>query len=125
MPVDTMLPPGGHRRDHFVVLTLRYGDERVENLHFLAPPKHAPLRPVNIRVEASAASPREIAIELESDCVAPFTFLSTKARGRFDDNGFLLLPAQPKHVVFHAWQDVDMDEFRSALSVKSLRDSYA
>ncbi|HTL51308.1 MAG TPA: glycoside hydrolase family 2 protein, partial [Planctomycetota bacterium] len=78
-----------------------------------------------IQCSVKPVSDREIDVVLQSDVVAPFVTLSaTKARGRFSENGFLLLPKQKRTIRYFGWEDLDAKRFEKDLTVKSLRDSY-
>ena len=96
----------------------------VADLHFLAPPKQAPLARCNIEVEVSSTASNEAELTVVSDQPAPFVFLSTSIRGRFSDNGMLLMPGQKHSVTSHGWEEFDVTELKKGLTVKSLRDSY-
>jgi len=123
--IEKML--GGRKReDCFVVVSAAgAGPAPLTNVHFLAPLKGAPLAVPEINITSTARGDREIVVTLKSDAVAPFVFLSAgDLRGRFSDNGFLLLSGETTEVSFLGWEDVDPDEFKAKLKVKSLRGSY-
>ena len=66
----------------------------------------------------------EFMIQLETNAVAPFVWLEASGiRGRFSDNGFLLMEAS-KNVMFYAWEPVDVQKLQTSLTVKSLMDMY-
>lgn len=63
-------------------------------------------------------------VTMTTDNIAPFVWLeATGIRGRFSDNGFLLL-TQSKTLTFYAWEMTTVQELTSALKVKSLQDVY-
>lgn len=105
--------------------------------------EHAHHQAETIKVDGSEEEDGEEGICLEvvnesEHAVAPFVFLETERRGRFSDNGFLLLPRTVRRIQFYP-SSAPQDE-KSALSkqlahekasklatscrVTSLRDSY-
>ncbi|XP_041367910.1 beta-mannosidase-like [Gigantopelta aegis] len=69
-------------------------------------------------------TPTQFEIYLASNRIAPYVWLDAyKVKGRFSDNGFLML--KPQTVVkYTAWEPVDLKVFKKTLSVKSLMDVY-
>ncbi|MGH7144481.1 MAG: beta-mannosidase [Planctomycetota bacterium] len=126
LPIDSWLVSAKTKREAaFVTLTAEAGGERSENLHFLSPFKRVTLAQPTISVQVKAINLREFDLTLQSDAVAPFVFLSApKTRGRFSQNGLLLLPRQKTTLRYFAWEDADPKRFEKDLTVKSLRDSY-
>lgn len=67
---------------------------------------------------------------VRTDHVAPYTWLDfdDQLMGRFDDNGFLLLPNQPRLVIFNckvkSCAKMSESEFYKHLSVKTFRETY-
>ena len=66
----------------------------------------------------------EFTVSLTTDNIAPFVWLeATGVKGRFSDNGFLLLSAS-KSFTFYSWEMTTAKELAASLSVKSLQDVY-
>jgi len=52
-----------------------------------------------IKFEIENQNQRVLTFLISASCISPFTFLQTSLKGRFSDNGFLLLPNQPTRSV--------------------------
>ena len=67
---------------------------------------------------------KQFNITLQTSAIAPFVWLDAyHVMGRFSDNGFLMVHPQ-KVVTFYAWEGVNTDSLKNALSVKSLMNIY-
>jgi hypothetical protein len=110
-----------------------------------------PKAQISVQVSPGNSS-REVVVQLISDSSVPFVYLDSSypvkvshrrtffclalvlcstshpllSQGRFDDNGFLLLPMSYKKVVFRARGDeaIDYNLFQRGLVVRSPRDVY-
>jgi len=96
--------------------------------YYFSPLKQVTLRKptLDINVNSSVECENEFIISIESDVLAPFTFLRTEILGNFDDNAFMLFPHQKKQVTFYAWEEpsVSLAEFESRLIIETLQNSY-
>lgn len=109
----------------FLYLRLEVGEVQITNDHLFAAYKNYGLLRTEIELDISAADDGLIYVTARSMYPAFWVTLSARnIRGEFDDNGFLLLPSQPKTVAFRPKQDVSLEQFRSSLSVTHLRDTY-
>lgn len=99
--VSELLSNRGNPEEFFLVLTLtENGVVIAENHHFLSFLKAAGLkRPVIKQTKHKSEGATEKWL-LQTDIPAPYVFLNSKGNGRFDDNGFLLLPGRDKTVSF-------------------------
>ena len=68
----------------------------------------------------------QIVVSLSTDAAAPFVFLESPYPGRFSDNGFLLVPmdGQTKDISFISKADFSLNDFKSSLKIRSIRDTY-
>jgi hypothetical protein len=104
-------------------------NELAFNVFYLANIVQSALPKAQISVQVSPGnSRREVVVQLISDSSVPFVYLDSSypVKGRFDDNGFLLLPMSYKKVVFRARGDeaIDYNLFQRGLVVRSPRDVY-
>ena len=65
-------------------------------------------------------------VDIKSDAIAPFVWLEARGlNGWFSDNGFLMTGTRA-HVTFYSWDDeVDIEDVRANIRVRSLMDMYA
>lgn len=74
-------------------------------------------------IAARATGPTELVARVRTDTIALFVALESPYAGRFDDNGFLMLPGEERAVPFYAWEDVpSADDFRATLVVRTYSD---
>ena len=66
-----------------------------KNFFFLSKPKNCAIPAVQVNTVVGTQSGDVITLVLTANQLAPFTFLETPLKGRFSDNGFLLLPDTP------------------------------
>jgi beta-mannosidase len=108
----------------FLSLELKVGKDIARNEHFLRPYKKCALARPKIRVKSEAAA-SGFAVTLTTDAPAFWVRLdATGIRGEFDDNGFGLLPGEPRTVVFTPKEKTTLTEFRKKLVLRHLRDTY-
>jgi len=111
----------------FSALEESSGSEIASNHFFLARPVKSslPRAQISVRV-APGNSSNEAVVMLLSDNAAPFVWLETALSGRFEDNGFLLLPRSIKQVTFYGWKPFDMAALARDVqaNLRSLRDVY-
>eukprot|EP00051_Salpingoeca_urceolata_P023405 m.396250 g.396250 ORF g.396250 m.396250 type:complete len:1245 (+) comp20102_c1_seq16:524-4258(+) len=89
----------------------------------LAPPASMRLPDAHVTVQATAGGDGvTVAV---TDGVALYVWLSTQAHGRFEDNGFALLPGQPKQVAFRYFGTPDPATFKATLRVEHLQENLA
>ena len=69
-----------------------------------------------------SAGPRELAVDLTTDALAVWVALESPFSGRFDDNGFAMLPGERRTLTFLAWEAVTLDDFAASLLVRSYSD---
>ena len=112
----------------------------VENELFLAPPKRCALEPARIEVAVREEGDGTPVVELSTDRPAFWVCLEAEGvHGTFGDNGFTLLPGEPKRIPFAAagafppaaagvlrdvLRDAVRDVLRDAVRVRHLRDTY-
>lgn len=118
----------------FLLLTLEMEGETVMSELFFTEHKRCDLAPANVRAEVAAAGrasgARGFSVSLTTD--APAFFVSLDAEGipgEFDDNCFTLVPGTPRVVGFipgvhESMARPTLAQFRRALSVRHLRDTY-
>jgi len=106
------------------------GNEVASNVFYLANIVQSALPKATISVQVSPGnSSQEAFVQLISDYAVPFVYLDTSypLKGRFEDNGFLLLPRTPRKITFHAASadsPIDIAHFQRELVVRSPRDVY-
>jgi hypothetical protein len=71
---------------------------------------------------AAAIAVDRVALDVRTDAVALWVMVESPLAGRWDDNGFFLLPGEARTLVFQAAQAVDLDEFSATLVVRSYSD---
>lgn len=101
----------------------------VTNLHTLIEFKTLKLTRPKIQMDILQLKTNEIEIQLTSDRIAPFVYLSMNSlSGSWSDNGFWLFPNQPKTVMFSLDKSLEVNlttvQLKTELQVISLRDSY-
>jgi beta-mannosidase len=115
----------------FLLLTMEMEDETVTSELFFTEYKRCDLAPANVRAEVIAhAGGRGITVSLTTD--APAFFVSLDAEGipgEFADNCFTLVPGTPRLIGFipgvHGSEArPTLAQFRKALSIRHLRDTY-
>ena len=83
-----------------------------------------PLRVIGQIVSVSAVDAMTAEIQLSSDQIAPFVWLTAPGiEGRFSDNGFLMVN-KTMTVRFMAWEALNPKRFAQSLAVRSLMDVY-
>jgi len=76
-------------------------------------------------VSVTQVSSSTASITVHSSAVAPYVMLSSGSiRGRFSDNSFLMFQGQEVTLTFYGWQSFTADQLQSALTIKSLGDTY-
>lgn len=91
---------------------------------FFAPFKDMPLAKAKVNAVVKADG-GEWTVALSTDKPAFFVWANVKGvRGEFDDNSFTLLPQEPRTLHFKAKGKVSEEEFRRALSVMHLADTF-
>ena len=114
-----------HPTQAFLSFDLKAGGETASNEHFFAEYKKCALPKVKIRTKTEAAR-SGFAVTLTADAPAFSVRLDvTGVRGEFDDNGFCLLPGEPKRVVFTPKEEVSLKQFGEKLTLCHLRETYA
>jgi beta-mannosidase len=109
----------------FLVVTLKAGATGFRNEHFFCAYKQCELPRARVRCVAGQDRSGRLTATLSTDKPAFFVAVNAdRLRGEFDDNCFTLLPGEPQTLVFAAKQPVTLPQFRRALSVKHLRDTY-
>jgi beta-mannosidase len=96
----------------------------VDNDWFPAPYKRCALQKVAIR-PAVHRGDSGLVVELVTDFPAFFVTLSAEGlAGRFEDNGFTLVPGNPRRVRFLTQEDRSPEDLRRNLRIRHLRDTY-
>ena len=107
------------------MVTLKAGATGFRNEHFFCAYKQCELPRARVRCVAGQDRSGRLTATLSTDKPAFFVAVNAdRLRGEFDDNCFTLLPGEPQTLVFAAKQPVTLPQFRRALSVKHLRDTY-
>jgi beta-mannosidase len=111
--------------EHFMSLRLEADGTVFHNEHFFTEWKKCELSKAEIRVKVKAV--REgMAVKIETDRPAFYVVLSAPGiSGEFDDNGFTLLPGEPRTLLFTPRQKITLADFRKAIAIKHLRETYA
>ncbi|CAG5115500.1 unnamed protein product [Candidula unifasciata] len=93
------------------------------NWYPLAYPRSSKLKPAQVKIASvTRANEHTVDIEVSSDAIALFVWLSVdNVRGHFSDNGFLLFTPS-RRVRFYASDTVDVGYFSSHLRVRSVAD---
>jgi beta-mannosidase len=115
------------REEAFLYLELGAEGGVIANELFLAPPKRCALEKPDIRavVRASGRPGGPLAVELATDRPAFYVTLEAEgARGRFEDNGFTLVPGAARTVRFLPEGEVPLESFRGSLAIRHLRGTY-
>ena len=140
VPIDSLLPSGSSREDHFLRLSLWPAGLASASASVVASTE-----PLSVayhwlaafaQVELPRAQPHVVAIEqaaptrasvwIASNQTAAFVSLeSSFVDGAFSDGAFTLLPGQTVQLDFLAQQPFDLAELRRGLLVRSLSDTYA
>jgi beta-mannosidase len=108
----------------FLSVELRANGIVSRNEHFFAPYKKCVLEhaDISVRVEEIASC---FSIIVQSDKPAFWVTLSAGIiRGEFDDNGFLLLPGEPRTIVFTPKEKTSLAIFEQQLSWTHIRETY-
>lgn len=94
-------------------------------------PKDTPsLKSISVTLRVSsvkAQSDGSVQVQVCTDRLALFVFLSTRSPGRFTENAFNLDSSECRSVKFHSWDKkgtVDVDEFKQTLRVQHLGSFY-
>ena len=121
---ETFAPPAGALHpedDRALIITLRDGEGNVisENCELFSPPKFFGFAPPRIHV-AIAQQGRDCALTLTAEAFAWGVWLDGETLDcAFSDNGFFLLPGEPRVVVA---RDVLKEQLAQALTVTSVAD---
>lgn len=116
------------RENAFLVMTLESPKGgRFVNDWFFGPYKNYDLDAAKIAATIEPRdNPSEFAVTLTTERPAFFVWMNARGiRGEFTDNSLTLLPGHPRHLRFRAKEGVEIESFRRAFSVTSLRESYA
>lgn len=120
-PVAGLAP---HPDKVFAVLELEAGEDHHTNDHFFVPYKKCDLETPALTSDVAAAGD-SYAVTLATD--KPAFFVSANVAGiagEFDDNCFVLLPDEPRRLVFHPKVETGIGAVRGALEVYHLRGTY-
>jgi beta-mannosidase len=110
--------------DVLVRATLRAGGDIIStNNYFFKPFKEMSFARPDIKTEVTQATGGFI-VRLSSDKVARAVDLFGVPTGFFRDNYFDLLPDRPMEIYFRNDANLSLDQFRSALKVRSLVDAF-
>ena len=123
-PVAELAP---HREKVFVHVEFTAGAEISRNEHLFCEFKKCTLLEPEIRVEASEQAD---GFEVRLSASHPAFWVNLNAQGIpgiFEDNGFTLLPDEPRTVRFSPREPgaVSLQALRDALTVESLRSTYS
>ena len=101
--------------------TLDAGALLADNLLPLAPPSDMKLADVNVTCTITGTESDPTIRVTSVGGVALYVWLSTLADGRFEDNGFLLLPSAPREISFIPFQHFDPQVLHASLRVEHLQ----
>lgn len=101
--------------------TLAAGVLLADNLLPLAPPSDMKLANATVTATVTSTDSNPTIRVTSSGGVALYVWLSTLADGRFEDNGFLLLPSAPREISFIPFQHFDPQVLRASLRVEHLQ----
>lgn len=110
-----------------ILTSYRIGNRKFthENVYFPDRFKAMPMRETTIQTTVKKDGDNAFAITLESEKPAFFVNLETPGiHGRFSDNSFLLLPDEPRTVIFTPQAKTTADKLRKSLQVEHLRETY-
>ena len=115
------LPP----EEVYLYCELRKGEDRLSsNIFHFSELKRVYLPQPEIKQDVLEKAGK-VVVRLEATCLAKDVYLSVPGfKGRFADNFFDMIPGRIYEVAFIADQPVDRTQFRQALKVISLKDSY-
>jgi len=114
------------RNTRLLSMRAKVEGEDINNVHFFSPLKEVDLEEPAISMEILSVEKREARLSVTAKQIAAFATLSSgKIFGRFSDNGFLLFPNRTQEIDFYAWEDLDANAFKNALTIRSIRDTYA
>jgi beta-mannosidase len=123
VPVDELLK-GADQDNAVVVATLRSGGSVVSrNQYYFKPFKDMKFSRPEVKTSV-AANGNGYKVTVTSDRVARAVNLYGLSDGAFVDNYFDLFPGEPVEVEFRPERKMTIDEFRSALKVRSLYDAF-
>lgn len=95
------------------------------NFYFPTPLLQVNLPKATIQiVGVQQTSPNSVQVTLQTDKPAPFVFIETEIEGRFDDNGFVLVPNKNKILNFVGWDNFNVKDFQSTLRIKTVSQTY-
>jgi beta-mannosidase len=116
-----------NRRDAFLVLSLEHDGETVHSEHFFTEYKRCNLADATIAINVDVQEDDgTIGVTVSSDKPAFFVSLNADGiAGEFDDNCFVLLPGEPRDLVFTPKEDIDEETFTAALTINHLRATYS
>lgn len=129
LTIASMLSQGSCQANECVLLVEAFNNSNSklsENIQYLSPLSQVSLKAPKITYTISKTE-KIFEIELTSDAMAPFVyldFLPKNVAGRFSDNGFLLLPSQPKKISFYPWAPVLSAQISANLKIKTISDTY-
>jgi beta-mannosidase len=123
IPVKELLAGGSPARVMVYCELLVNGKVISSNEYFFAPYKRLSLPAANINIDVARLT-SGYKIVLTSDKLAKAVYLSTSTSGFFNDNFFDLLPGKSAEVQFRTRLNVPLNEFRSGLKVRSLKDAF-
>jgi beta-mannosidase len=108
----------------FMLLTLRRNGNVATNELFFTEPKRCGLAKATVSWEVTESEAGPV-VELHTDKPAFFVSLdATGMRGEFEDNCFTLPANAARKVVFVTRQKTKLSDFKKALTVRHLRDTY-
>jgi len=94
------------------------------NEYFFEPFKNLSLPTAQVKVDA-VSIPNGYKLTVTSNKLAKAVYLSSKTAGFFSDNYFDVLPDKPVEIEFRTRVKNPVEEFRSQLQVRSLKDAFS
>jgi len=118
---------GNNKNDVFLTITLlnTKGVEISRNYQFFAEIKDVTLVDPKLNVTVASEGEKSLKLSVTSAAHAPYTWLASPLSGRFSDNGFLTVYGETRSITFTSEENIDVNKFRSTLSVMSMFNTQA
>jgi hypothetical protein len=110
----------------FVTICATTNGHQSKNSFYFCPLKQSKLLIPQITCNVTETANGSFNIELETDVVAPFLYVTAPNNfGRFSDNGFPLLPGKKLNILYFPWDsNKNLENFKKSVNIKSLRNTY-
>ena len=120
-PLSTIAPLPS---EAFLSLSLECGGETTFNETFFTEPKRCTLAAANVTAAITEAD-EGLDVRLSTDAPAFYVALAAEGfPGEFSDNGFTLLPDEPRVLRFTPRKRLSLARFKKSLDIRHLRTTY-